>query len=138
MAESSISLQPDQIYHIYNHANGEELLFREDENYNYFLKRLKHYLHPVVKIYAYCLLPNHFHLLIRVRNEPELIKFHDIKYPDLKNTSGLIKVGSGNYLSFNNIIVRQFGSLFTPTQKHLIKSMREEDVCLKVVLKENV
>jgi len=121
MAKSTIPLQPNQIYHIYNHANGEDLLFRENENYDYFLKRLKHYLHPVIKVHAYCLLPNHFHLLIRVRNESELVKFHRMKYPDPKDPSGLVKQESLNHEIFNKIVVKQFGSLFNAYAKSFNK-----------------
>ena len=66
-------LEPEGIYHVYNHAVGEENLFRSAENFRYFLDRYQYYLSPVVETYAYCLLPNHFHLLIRVRSRQELI-----------------------------------------------------------------
>lgn len=56
------------IYHIYSHANGKDLLFVEDSNYQYFLARLLKYIIPVAEIYAYCLMPNHFHLLIRFKD----------------------------------------------------------------------
>ena len=41
-------------YHIYNHANGSENLFRSDENYYFFLKRWGKYIEPVAETYAYC------------------------------------------------------------------------------------
>lgn len=56
------------IYHIYSHANGKDLLFVENSNYQYFLDRLLKYIIPVAEIYAYCLMPNHFHLLIRFKD----------------------------------------------------------------------
>ncbi|EJL68007.1 transposase [Chryseobacterium populi] len=56
------------IYHIYSHANGGELIFREEENYKYFLDKLLKYIIPISEIYAYCLMPNHFHLLIRFKD----------------------------------------------------------------------
>jgi len=48
-------------YHIYNHANGDIQLFRNEENYRYFLSRYEKYVHPLVDTLSYCLLPNHFH-----------------------------------------------------------------------------
>jgi putative transposase len=60
-------LQPGHTYHIYNRGNNREDLFREERNYRYFLKLFSRYVHPVVDTYAYCLLKNHFHLLIRVK-----------------------------------------------------------------------
>lgn len=58
-------IEPDQYYHIYNRGNNYDLLFYKDFNYSYFLKKYKEYLSQHVKTYAYCLLPNHFHLLIK-------------------------------------------------------------------------
>ncbi|MCJ7934603.1 MAG: transposase [Chryseobacterium sp.] len=59
------------VYHIYSHAVGKDLIFREDENYQYFLNKLLKYIIPVADIYAYCLLPNHFHLLLRFKDVNE-------------------------------------------------------------------
>jgi len=60
-------LEPKGIYHIYNRAVGKQQLFTSPANYQFFLDRIKKYLVAVVDVYAYCLLGNHFHLLIRVR-----------------------------------------------------------------------
>lgn len=64
--------EPDQVYHIYNRANGNENLFRESRNYRFFLQKYFAYINPVAETYAYCLLPNHFHAMIRVRSKPNL------------------------------------------------------------------
>lgn len=60
-------MEPGSCYHIYNRGNNRETIFRSDENYRYFLYLYKKYLPPHLDIYAYCLMPNHFHLLVRVR-----------------------------------------------------------------------
>ncbi|MCF6359136.1 MAG: transposase [Cyclobacteriaceae bacterium] len=59
-------------YHIYNRANGNENLFRSDENYEYFLKKWGEYISDIADTYAYCLMPNHFHFLIKTKTEIEL------------------------------------------------------------------
>ena len=59
--------EPNGIYHIYNHANGWENVFACVENYHYFLRKYWDKVSPVADTLAYCLMPNHFHLLIRVR-----------------------------------------------------------------------
>ncbi|MCU0354886.1 MAG: hypothetical protein MUD08_14290 [Cytophagales bacterium] len=64
--------EPESYYHLYNHAVGSENLFRNRDNYFYFLAKLKTHTAPVCKVYAYSLLPNHFHLLIRTRSESEV------------------------------------------------------------------
>lgn len=56
------------IYHIYNRGNIKEALFKEERNYYYFLDLYKKYLYQIVHLYAYCLLPTHFHLMIRIRD----------------------------------------------------------------------
>jgi len=60
-------LEPDSYYHIYNRGNNRENLFREEMNYEYFLRQYKKYISPVADTFAFCLLRNHFHFLIRVR-----------------------------------------------------------------------
>jgi putative transposase len=62
-------LQPSKIYHIYNRANGTENLFRKPRNYRFFLDKCIKHIDPVVQTFAWCLMPNHFHLMIRVREE---------------------------------------------------------------------
>ncbi len=62
------------IYHIYNKAVGNELLFKTPDDYNFFLRKVARFLLPVADIYAYCLIPNHFHFLIRTKQEEELIE----------------------------------------------------------------
>ena len=69
-----IPLFQGQLYHIYNRGNGTEKIFFTEENYNYFLRRYHNILSEHVDTFAYCLLPNHFHLLIRPKtNDPDLI-----------------------------------------------------------------
>ncbi|WP_262708154.1 hypothetical protein [Botryobacter ruber] len=44
MGNKRIPFEPDKLYHVYNHGNGSECLFRSDENYYYFLKKYAQYL----------------------------------------------------------------------------------------------
>ncbi len=43
-------------------------MFKNNGNYEFFLRKYDHYLSHVVDTYAYCLLGNHFHLLVRVKD----------------------------------------------------------------------
>ena len=65
------SLVPDRFYHIYNGGNNRENIFLEEKNYDYFLLLLQRHISPVAQIFAYCLLKNHSHLVIRTKNEIE-------------------------------------------------------------------
>jgi putative transposase len=55
MPQPSIPLEPGQMYHIWTHANGDENLFREDENYTYFLEKYSYY---IARCRYVCLLPD--------------------------------------------------------------------------------
>ncbi len=69
-----VPLYEGNLYHIYNRGNGKEKIFFSEENYYYFLRRYEKYTFNHVETFAYCLLPNHFHLLIRIKNnDPETI-----------------------------------------------------------------
>lgn len=61
-------LQRGLCYHIYNRGNNGETLFRSDADYRHFLKLYAHHIQPVADTFVYCLMPNHFHLLIHVRD----------------------------------------------------------------------
>ncbi len=62
-------LEIDKYYHIYNRGNNSGLLFYKEPNYSYFLKRYSDLLSEHVSTYAFCLLPNHFHLLIKPKTQ---------------------------------------------------------------------
>ncbi len=57
-------------YHLYNRGNNYQDIFFERENYIYFLRQMRKYLKTdVVDIVAYCLMPNHYHLMILLKGE---------------------------------------------------------------------
>lgn len=60
-------LLPGRYYHILNRGNNRENLFLEERNYLYFLNLYAKHVSPLVDTFAYCLLRNHFHLLLRVK-----------------------------------------------------------------------
>ena len=55
-----------QIYHVYNRGNNSQTVFFSRENYLFFLEKVRKYLSPHADILAWCLMPNHFHLMISV------------------------------------------------------------------------
>ncbi|MFA5832804.1 MAG: transposase [Bacteroidota bacterium] len=60
-------LEPEKYYHIYNRGNNRENIFKEEKNYSYFLKLYERHIDPVAETYAYCLMKNHFHLLVKIK-----------------------------------------------------------------------
>jgi len=53
------------IYHFYNQSNNFEPIFRSEENYLFFLRKIRKHLLPVADVLCYCLMPDHFHFLIK-------------------------------------------------------------------------
>ena len=60
--------EPGGIYHIYNQGNNRQQFFFERENYLFFVRKIKDYVTPYGNILAWCLMPNHFHLMLEVIN----------------------------------------------------------------------
>jgi putative transposase len=67
-----IPLEYGKFYHVYNRGINGCNLFRDNENYEYFLHLYDKYISPVAKTYAWVLMRNHFHLLVRVKREEEI------------------------------------------------------------------
>ena len=56
---------PGNLYHLYNRGNDRQCIFLEAENYRFFLSRFASYFRKAdVDLLAYCLMPNHYHILI--------------------------------------------------------------------------
>ena len=59
-----MTFEENNIYHLYNRGNNQQPIFFDDENYLFFLRKIKTEIAPYCKILAYCLMPNHFHLMV--------------------------------------------------------------------------
>jgi putative transposase len=64
-----MTYEANQIYHIYNQGNNQQPIFFERENYLFFLRKMRKHLLPHADVLCYCLMPNHFHWLVVVRQE---------------------------------------------------------------------
>ena len=62
---------PDQYYHFYNRGNNRQAVFFERENYLYFLRGIQKYLCDSMDVLAYCFMPTHYHLLVRVKPQQQ-------------------------------------------------------------------
>jgi len=59
-------LEKDRYYHIYNRGINGCAIFKNEGNYYYFMKLFSKYLTSHATVYAYCLLSNHFHFVIKI------------------------------------------------------------------------
>ncbi|MFY0605356.1 MAG: hypothetical protein JXR10_01495 [Cyclobacteriaceae bacterium] len=110
-------MEPETYYHIYNHANGNENLFRTSENYYFFLKQRAKYIEPVADAYAYCLMPNHFHFLVMTKNE------EDLHQKDLqKDLQGFENLGGLGRKEVSKIYQQAFSNLFNSYSKAFNKT----------------
>ena len=100
----------DYTYHIYNRGINGENIFTNEENKMYFLKLLGKYVADSSSLFAYCLMDNHFHLLIRIDSDGEVM------------TQNLSNLFNAYAKAFNKATVRT-GSLF---EKHF-KRIRVDD-----------
>lgn len=72
MKKNIFPLEPEHYYHIYNRGINGGRIFFNNENYHYFLKLLKEKATSIANFYSYCLLPNHFHFLVKIKSEKEI------------------------------------------------------------------
>ena len=99
-------LENGKYYHIYNRGINSDILFKENDNYNYFLKLYDKHIEPIVDTYAWCLMNNHFHFLVRIKDTEE-IKM-DKKIEPSQSFSNLFNA----YTRAFNIKYNRHGSLF--------------------------
>jgi len=62
-------LKEGNIYHVFNQGNNRENIFFSRENYLYFLSKINIYIKPHADILAWCLMPNHFHLMLYIHSD---------------------------------------------------------------------
>lgn len=59
-----MKFSPTQLYHVYNRGINKTKIFYSDRNYLFFLDKLRKHVKKKSDIIAYCLMPNHLHLLL--------------------------------------------------------------------------
>ena len=127
----AVILQFGKYYHVFNHGNNRENIFVAERNYRYFLQLYGKHIMPVADTYVYCLLGNHFHLLVRIKTpeEQDLTGF--------PNLSGLLPRSPSQHFSnlfnayakaFNKaydrtgaLFQRPFGRIEVTTDPHFVQ-----------------
>ena len=116
MPDYHIPLVPGKSYHIFSRAIGSEQLFKEERNFAFFLQRIQKYILPVTDIFAYCLLPNHFHSLMRIK-KIDVIKKH---YEEMKPGKTFIPDGTSEF------IMERFSNFLNSYTKSFNKAYRRK------------
>jgi putative transposase len=64
-------------YHIYNRGNNQNRIFFTEDNYLFFLRKVRKELTEHFIFLAYCLMPNHFHFLVQVKRKASFYSSDD-------------------------------------------------------------
>lgn len=110
MTNYYLPLQPDTFYHVYNRGNNGDKLFYKEENYRYFLQKFGAYISGYADAYAYCLLSNHFHFLLKTKRVSEIA-------PELLT----IPSGKKTLVTFSEIVSEGFRRFFMGYSKAIKK-----------------
>ncbi len=106
MPRTARCLVGNEVYHVLNRGNGRQTVFAADPDYAEFLRLLRHAKdeYPVA-LFGYCVMPNHFHLVVRPESGDALSRFmqwllttHVRRHHRRRKTSG--HVWQGRYKSF--------------------------------------
>jgi len=113
----TVPLIEGQYYHIYNRGNNGENIFLEARNYEYFFKLYIRYIYPIAETYAYCLMRNHFHLLVKIAPKPDLLGLKDLEGLNYSQAfSNLFNA----YTKTINKTYNRHGSLFEKNFKRIL------------------
>lgn len=108
-------------YHIYNRGINSCTIFNNKGNYIYFLKLYEKYISPIADTFAWVLMPNHFHFLVRIKIPPDQSDFENLtgQKPPHQYFSNLFNAYSKAFNKQN----KRHGSLFErPFKRKLINS----------------
>jgi REP element-mobilizing transposase RayT len=125
-------LLPGEYYHIYNRAVGKEKLFLNHENYLFFLNKCAKYLPPICDPFCFCLLPNHFHWFLRIKelqdlemafplNKRKQISLLDSQAVNDFLVGRISSLCNGYVKAFNKVFSRKGGLFIDPFKRKVVK-----------------
>ena len=124
----------NELYHIYNRGNNRQKIFFKPDNYIFFITKIRRYILPYCDLLAYCLMPNHFHLLIR--SDERTIATKSVAGKDKNVLSEGIRHLLSSYTQAINKQNSSTGSLFQQNTKAkpIIKGSKNYDqICLHYI-----
>jgi REP element-mobilizing transposase RayT len=122
----TIPTEPDRTYHIYNQGVNRIDIFNRKSIYFKFHKNIIKYLYPIAKVYAWCLMPNHYHMLVTIKSKSELSCI-----PAFKNLTEEDKIIDKIHRQFSHMMnsyTRYFNPLNSRTGPLFDKSLQKKPV----------
>jgi putative transposase len=107
---SAEHLEKGYFYHLYNRGIDGCDIFKEPDNYEYFLNLYEKYIEPIADTYAWVLMKNHFHLLVQIKDLPGKSDL-----PGYKNPEGLRKPPHQYFSNLFNAYSKAFNKRFKRT-----------------------
>ena len=108
--------EADALYHVYNRGNNGQQLFFRPEHYHHFLRLVRQYIAPRANLLAYCLMQNHFHLLLQPTLAGTLPTPNSTSTTTQPLSRGIARLLSTYDQGLNQELGRQ-GSVFQPKTK---------------------
>jgi REP element-mobilizing transposase RayT len=106
------ALTPGNFYHIYNRGNNRQDVFIQERNYAYFMDLWWKHTSQTAETYAYCLLKNHFHATVYIKDEEALTGSGNPSVLKLKEPSQYFSNLFNAYTRAVNLATGRSGALF--------------------------
>jgi REP element-mobilizing transposase RayT len=74
MPYRKVLIKNNNYYHIYNRGNNRNDIFFEEKNYVFLLKRIEENFIKIAELNAFCFMPNHYHLIVKILDEEKFPK----------------------------------------------------------------
>jgi putative transposase len=100
-----MNFDTSHVYHVFNQGNNRSRVFFNRDNYLFFLKKIRKHIVPFADVLAWCLMPNHFHVLIYIKEYESV---------DLIKTNGGIYSGPNNSIfRLNSPLSKSIGNMLS-------------------------
>lgn len=126
------TLEPDRYYHVFNRGINGERIFSSHSNYQFFISKMQHHIGEIVDVFCYCLLPNHFHLLLRVKSEGEIMQVESNK------TKSAQKLVYQKFSNFFNSYAQAYNKELGRTGKLFDLPFRRKNIEEEIYLRKTV
>ncbi len=125
-------------YHVLNRSNGRTQIFNKPADYQLFIDILEETVELLdMRLLAYCLMPNHWHLLLEPKVDGDLSRFmarltntHVKQYQSSHSSVGMGHLYQGRYKSFLIEDGRYFYTVLRYVERNAVRaklSLRAED-----------